>query len=93
LYWLLDTRVQVRFFGALQELINNLLDNMAATSYIIEFDFVFILFKIYVQVKAFTDSLTLAANVSRLCVVADFGAQNCQPTTNVDLKNYTLIYH
>jgi hypothetical protein len=80
-------------FWALQEPINNVMDKIVATKYIIEIDFVFILFKIYVQVKVFTVFLTLAANVSRLCVVADFGAQNCQPTTNVDLKNYTLIYH
>ena len=32
-------------------------------------------------------------NVLRLCVVADFGALHCQPTTNVDLKNSTSIYH
>jgi hypothetical protein len=50
------------FFWALQELINNVMDNIVATTYIIEIDFVFILFKIYVQVKVFTVFLTLAAN-------------------------------
>jgi hypothetical protein len=53
-------------FWALQEPINNVMDNIVATKYIIEIDFVFILFKIYVQVKVFTVFLTLAANESGL---------------------------
>jgi len=31
----------------------------------------------------------LADNVPTLGVRAGFGAQNCQPSTKVDLKNYT----
>ena len=32
-------------------------------------------------------SRSIGANVLRLCVVVDFEALNCQPTTKVDLKN------
>jgi hypothetical protein len=35
----------------------------------------------------------LAGNVLRFGDVADFGALHGQPTTNVDLKNCTSIYH